>query len=89
MGEPGRVSDVTAELVKLGYTADEAKHLAHEKHRAHADLVKTGRFSAGKLAEEIMDRETGGGAPSVGGDVSANDGGKPDSPAALEETILE
>lgn len=59
MGEPGRISQVVSELEKLGYSTEEATHLAVNKHRAHADLVKTGKHDPGKLAEEIMDRETG------------------------------
>ncbi len=56
--EKSHVAQVADELVKLGFTAEEADHLAREKHRAHSDQVKTAGRSPGEIAEEIAQRET-------------------------------
>lgn len=52
--ETNHVAQVASELEKLGFTAEEADHLAREKHRAHADLAKSVKHSPAELAEEIM-----------------------------------
>lgn len=58
MGEKSHVALVAEELEKLGFTAEEADHLAREKHRAHSDLVKNAGRPPGEIAEEIAQRET-------------------------------
>lgn len=58
MPEKNHVQLVAEELEKLGFTPEEADHLAREKHRAHADQVKTAQRDPGEIAEEIMERET-------------------------------
>lgn len=68
--EKSHVAQVAEELVKLGFTVDEADHLAREKHRAHSDLVRTAGRSPGEVAEEIAQRET---EPPAGAEESAGD----------------
>ena len=73
--EKSHVAQVAEELVKLGCTAEEADSLARETHRALVDSLKSGRTTAGKIAEQIVEQETatapGAGAAASGADETA------------------
>lgn len=56
--EKSHVAQVADELEKLGFTAEEADQLSREKHRALVDTLKSGRTTAGKIAEQIIQHET-------------------------------
>lgn len=84
MEQKSHVAQVADELVKLGFTADEADLLAREKHRAHSDLVKTAGRSPGEIAEEIAQRET---EPAVGvGPEGSSDGADEIAEVAAENS---
>lgn len=95
MEQKSHVAQVAAELEKLGFTAAEADHLAREKHRAHADLVKNARRDPGEIAEEIMQRETEPGgqiappAETVEDFPAAPPGSTPVAPAISAEAQLD
>lgn len=57
MEKKSHVAQVADELVKHGFTAEEADLLAREKHRALVDTLKGGRKTAGAIAEEIVQSE--------------------------------